>query len=152
MSHFYSNFKYPEESMTPTSFTSRRAPVYADVPDEKWNDWRWQLSHWLNTTEEIEKVLPLTESERKVLSSSGLFRVDITPYFISLIRPEDPDDPTRKQIIPTAAEMVPFTAMMEDSLAEDRQIWGSITANPREPNSQRPEIRYNLVSCGKPLL
>ena len=104
----------------PTPFTSRRAPVYADVPTEKWNDWRWQLSHRLNTAEEIEKIIPLTESERKALNASGLFRVEITPYFISLINPDDPDDPVRKQIIPRAEEMQAFTAMMEDSLAEDR--------------------------------
>ena len=104
----------------PTPFVSKRAPIYADVPDEKWNDWRWQLSHRLNTAEEIEKVLPLTESERKALNTSGLFRVDITPYFISLIDPDDPDDPIRKQVIPLAEEMQSFTAMMEDSLAEDR--------------------------------
>ena len=34
--------------------TSRRAPLWADVPDEKWNDWRWQLSHRVNDVEEIE--------------------------------------------------------------------------------------------------
>lgn len=101
-------------------FPSKRAPAFADVPDEKWNDWRWQLSHRLNTAEEIEKIFPLTESERTALTTPNLFRVDITPYFISLIDPADPQDPVRKQIIPTAAEMVPFTAMMEDSLAEDR--------------------------------
>jgi lysine 2,3-aminomutase len=104
----------------PTPFTSRRAPVYADVPAEKWNDWRWQLSHRLNTAEEIEKIIPLTESERKALNTSGLFRVDITPYFISLINARDPDDPIRKQIVPRLEEMQAFTAMMEDSLAEDR--------------------------------
>ena len=104
----------------PTPFVSKRAPIYADVPDEKWNDWRWQLSHRLNSTEEIEKVLPLNESERKALNTSGLFRVDITPYFISLIDPDDPDDPIRKQVIPLSEEMQSFTAMMEDSLAEDR--------------------------------
>src|ERR687888_138742 len=99
---------------------SRRAPIYEDVPDEKWNDWRWQLSHRLNTVEEIEQIMPLTESERKALQTSGLFRVDITPYFISLIDPSDPDDPIRKQVIPLSEEMQSFTAMMEDSLAEDR--------------------------------
>jgi lysine 2,3-aminomutase len=104
----------------PSPIVSKRAPVYADVPDEKWNDWRWQLSHRLNTVEEIEKVFPLTDSERKALQSSGLFRVDITPYFISLIDPKDPNDPVRKQIIPRSEEMQAFTAMMEDSLAEDR--------------------------------
>jgi len=104
----------------PSPIISKRAPAYADVPDEKWNDWRWQLSHRLNSVDEIEKVVSLTESERKALQSSGLFRVDITPYFISLIDPDDPNDPVRKQIIPRSDELQAFTAMMEDSLAEDR--------------------------------
>ena len=104
----------------PTPIISKRAPIYADVPAEKWNDWRWQLSHRLNTVEEIEKVLNLTESERKALQTQGLFRVDVTPYYISLIDPDDPNDPVRKQIIPVAEELNAFTAMMEDSLAEDR--------------------------------
>ena len=106
--------------MAKRPFTSKRAPIYADVPDEKWNNWRWQLSNRINTVEEFEQVLPLTDSERQALSAPGLFRVDITPYFISLIDPNDPNDPIRKQVIPTAAELVPFTSMMEDSLAEDR--------------------------------
>ncbi|MEN6301005.1 MAG: lysine 2,3-aminomutase [Anaerolineaceae bacterium] len=106
--------------MAKRPFISKRAPAFADVPDEQWNNWRWQLSHRINTIEEFEKVFPLTEEERKALSSAHLFRVDITPYFISLIDPDDPNDPIRKQVVPTAKEMVPFTAMMEDSLAEDR--------------------------------
>jgi lysine 2,3-aminomutase len=106
--------------MSPRKFESKRAPAFKDVPDEKWNDWRWQLSHRLNSIDEIEKIITLTPSERKALGSPGLFRVDITPYFISLIQPDDPNDPIRKQIIPTAGEILPFTGMMEDSLAEDR--------------------------------
>jgi lysine 2,3-aminomutase len=106
--------------MSNTPFPSKRAPLYADVPDEQWNNWRWQLSNRINTPEDFDKVIHLTESERKALSASHLFRVDITPYFASLIDPDDPDDPIRKQVVPTSAEMVPFTAMMEDSLAEDR--------------------------------
>ena len=106
--------------MVTRPFTSKRAPQYMDVPDEKWNDWRWQLSNRINTPEEFERIIPLTESERKALSAGHLFRVDITPYFISLIDPEDPEDPIRKQVVPTEIELAPFTAMMEDSLAEDR--------------------------------
>ncbi len=106
--------------MYKSPFPSKRASVYADVPAEQWDSWRWQLSNRLNSVEDFEKVIPLTESERKALSAPDLFRVDVTPYFVSLIDPDDPNDPVRKQIIPTAGEMVPFTAMMEDSLAEDR--------------------------------
>jgi lysine 2,3-aminomutase len=101
-------------------FPSKRAPLYQDVPDEQWNDWRWQMRNRLNTAEEFEKVITLTESERKALNSAHLFRVEITPYFVSLIDPDDPNDPVRKQIIPTAGEIDAFTGMMEDSLAEDR--------------------------------
>jgi lysine 2,3-aminomutase len=106
--------------MSNTPFVSKRAAAYADIPDDKWNNWRWQLSNRINSVDEFEKVIPLTGSERKALSAPGLFRVDITPYFISLIDPNDPNDPVRKQIVPTDLELVPFTAMMEDSLAEDR--------------------------------
>lgn len=106
--------------MSVLPFPSKRAPAFADIPEEKWNDWRWQLSHRLNSADEIGKIITLTESERKALSEPHLFRVDITPYFISLIDPNDPYDPVRKQVIPTDREMVSFTAEMEDSLAEDK--------------------------------
>jgi lysine 2,3-aminomutase len=99
---------------------SRRAPLWADVPDEQWNDWRWQLSHRVNDVDEIGAVLELTDEEREGLSAPEKFRVDITPYFISLIDPHDPDDPIRRQVIPLGRENQAFTAMMEDSLAEDR--------------------------------
>ncbi len=97
-----------------------RAPYWANIPDEKWMNWRWQMSNRLNTVEELEQVINLTDSERKALSTDGLFRVDVTPYFASLIDPDDPNCPVRKQVIPTAQEMVPFQSMMEDSLAEDK--------------------------------
>jgi lysine 2,3-aminomutase len=106
--------------MSLASFPSKRAPIYQDVPDEKWNDWHWQLSHRLNSLKDFEPILRLTDSEREALASQGLFRVDITPYFVSLIDPDDPNDPIRKQVIPTAGELNAFTGMMEDSLAEDR--------------------------------
>ncbi|MCA9976463.1 MAG: lysine 2,3-aminomutase, partial [Anaerolineales bacterium] len=92
-----------------------RAPYWQDVPDEKWMDWRWQMSNRLNTVSELEKVINLTDAERAALNANDLFRVDITPYFASLIDPNDPNCPVRKQVIPTSREMVPFQSMMEDS-------------------------------------
>jgi L-lysine 2,3-aminomutase len=75
---------------------SRRAPTWADVPNEQWDDWRWQLSNRVNSLEEIGEILELTDDEREGLSAEGKFRVDITPYFISLIDPKDPNDPIRR--------------------------------------------------------
>ncbi|NIW46460.1 MAG: KamA family radical SAM protein, partial [candidate division Zixibacteria bacterium] len=91
------------------------------IPAEKWRDWRWQLSHRLNTFEELSKVINLTPQEIEGLSAPGLFRVDITPYFASLMNPDDPNCPIRKQVIPTSAELVPFESEAIDSLGEENQ-------------------------------
>jgi len=95
-----------------------RPAIWADVPQEKWDDWRWQLSNRLNTIEELSQVIDLTEEELEGLSAEGKFRVDITPYFASLLEP-DPCGPVRMQVIPKGRELVPFDSMMADSLAED---------------------------------
>jgi lysine 2,3-aminomutase len=99
---------------------SPRASIWKDVPDTQWDDWRWQLSHRLNTLDELAQVISLHADEVEALGASHLFRVDITPYFASLIDPNDPNDPIRAQVSPTAKELAPFESMMEDSLAEDR--------------------------------
>jgi lysine 2,3-aminomutase len=99
---------------------SARAPHYVDVPDEQWDDWRWQLSHRVSDMADVAAILELTDEEREGLSAPDKFRVDITPYFISLIDPRDPADPIRRQVLPLGREQHAFTAMMEDSLAEDR--------------------------------
>ncbi len=116
------NLRDPAQRLGPDGkpAVSRRAPKWQDVPDEKWNDWRWQLSNRVNELDEVAEVLNLTDDEREGLGAPDKFRVDITPYFISLIDPDDPNDPIRRQVIPTAAEHQAFTGMMEDSLAEDR--------------------------------
>jgi lysine 2,3-aminomutase len=116
------NLRDPARAVGPDGKPARspRAAIWADVPDERWDDWRWQLSNRVNTVEEIGRVLHLTDDERAGLSSTDKFRVDITPYFLSLIDPDDPNDPIRRQVIPTDCEHEAFTAMMEDSLAEDR--------------------------------
>ncbi len=59
-----------------------------------WNDWRWQLAHRLNTAKELSQIIHLTPEEIEGLSASGHFRVDITPYFASLLDPTTPTVPS----------------------------------------------------------
>ncbi len=104
---------------TPNARTvSRRAPIWADVPVAQWDDWRWQLSHRLNTLDELSSIINLTPEEIEGVRSHH-FRVDITPYFASLIDPDDPNCPIRRQVIPTSQELVAFEGMVADSLNED---------------------------------
>jgi len=111
--------KEQEQELEEPPGTWRPPHPWEDIPPEQWQDWRWQLSHRLNTVEELSQVIDLTPEEATGLSAGGLFRVDITPYFASLMDRHDPNCPIRRQVIPTEREMVPFTAEMVDSLSED---------------------------------
>lgn len=92
---------------------------WEDVPLGRWNDWRWQLSHRLTTASDFASVIDLTPEEEAGLSGPGRLRVAVTPYFASLMDPQDPACPIRRQVIPTAQEMVVTEADRVDSLAED---------------------------------
>jgi lysine 2,3-aminomutase len=114
-----SELEFGSESEEPPG--KRRPPSpWENVPLAQWNDWRWQLSHRLNTTKEFQGVIHLTPEEIEGLSAPGRFRVDVTPYFASLMDPQDAACPIRRQVIPTGQEIVPFEAEMADSLAEDK--------------------------------
>jgi lysine 2,3-aminomutase len=95
-------------------------PIWKDVTDEQWNDWKWQISHRLMTVEDIAQVVNLNEQEKadiaKVMDG---FRVGITPYYASLMDPDDPHDPVRMQAVPVINETYRSSADMEDPLHED---------------------------------
>ena len=95
-------------------------PLFKDVTDEQWNDWHWQVSHRLSTVDDIAKVVNLTEKERAEIEKViGGFRVGITPYYASLMDPDDPTDPVRMQAVPTLLEMHRSPADDADPLHED---------------------------------
>lgn len=98
----------------------KEVPLWAGVTDEQWNDWKWQVSNRLTSVEDIAKVLDLTEKEKadiaKVMHG---FRVGITPYYASLMDPDDPEDPVRMQAVPVIAETHKSEADMLDPLHED---------------------------------
>ncbi|GAA0122655.1 MAG: lysine 2,3-aminomutase [Clostridium argentinense] len=99
---------------------NRRYELFKDVSDADWNDWRWQVRNRIETVEELKKYIPLTkEEEEGVAQCVKSLRMAITPYYLSLIDPNDPNDPVRKQAIPTALELNKAAADLEDPLHED---------------------------------
>ena len=99
---------------------SRRKQMFADVTDEQWNDWKWQVKNRIETLDQLKKYIALTpEEEEGVRESLKTLRMAITPYYLSLINPDDPHDPIRKQSIPTGAELHQADADLLDPLHED---------------------------------
>ena len=103
--------------------TSLRLPSRirrADVADDDWSDWRWQLRNRITRVEELEQILTLTEGERAGLAAAiGDFPVGITPYYAALMDPHNPACPIRMQSIPIAAEATRAEGEYRDPLGED---------------------------------
>ena len=99
---------------------SRAYGLFKDIPDELWNDWHWQVANRVETLEDLKKYVKLTpEEEDGVKKCLGTLRMAITPYYLSLIDPDDPFDPVRRQAIPTAAELYQAPEDQLDPLHED---------------------------------
>lgn len=99
---------------------SRKNGLFLDVPDEQWNDWKWQVKNRVETVEDLKKYMTLTpEEEEGIEACLKTLRMAITPYYLSLIDLNDPNDPVRKQAIPTATELHQAKADLLDPLHED---------------------------------
>ena len=99
---------------------SRRKELFPNVTDEQWNDWKWQVKNRIETLDQLKKYIQLTpEEEDGVAKSLQTLRMAITPYYLSLINPDDPYCPIRRQAIPTAAELHQSKADLLDPLHED---------------------------------
>jgi len=98
----------------------RRIPLWNNIGDEDWNDWRWQIANRISTLDELEKVIHLQPEEREGIKRSlSTLRMAITPYYASLMDPDDPDCPIRKQAVPVSMELQDNEHEMEDPLHED---------------------------------
>ena len=94
--------------------------MFPEVADEQWNDWKWQVKNRIETLEDLKKYVKLTaEEEEGVRKTLSTLRMAITPYYLSLIDPNDPHDPVRRQCIPTALETHQAAADLLDPLHED---------------------------------
>ncbi|MCL2702043.1 MAG: lysine 2,3-aminomutase [Defluviitaleaceae bacterium] len=99
---------------------SRRKAMFPAVTDADWNNWRWQIRNRVEDIGALEKLINLTKEEKEGVSKClGTMRMAVTPYYLSLIDPNDPHDPIRKQAIPLEAELRAAPAEMEDPLSED---------------------------------
>lgn len=79
--------------------------LWKDVTEDQWNSWDWQIANRITTIEELEQVVNLTEEERTgVEATLKKLKMAITPYYATLIDPDNYNCPIRRQAIPTIYE------------------------------------------------
>lgn len=99
---------------------SGRAQLFPGVADAEWGDWRWQLKHAVRSPAQLERYLSLTDDERAgCTETAAIFRLGISPYYLSLIDRQHPFCPVRMQAIPTRAEARVRPGELKDPLGED---------------------------------
>ena len=92
-------------------------PTSARPPE--WSDWRWQMRHRVHDEESLRGYIRPTEDELKAIAATrDVFRWNITPYYASLMDPDDPDCPVRRQVVPRMSEMAPDIVGVVDPLDE----------------------------------
>lgn len=97
-----------------------RAAHFPAVSDREWNSWQWQFRNRITDPWRFSDFISLSESERMMveLPERG-FPVSVTPYYLSLIDPEDPEQPLRKCVIPRIDELSRSSGEGEDPLGEE---------------------------------
>src|ERR1700752_3119113 len=83
----------------------RRHPLWRNVPDHQWNDWRWQSQNAIRSVRQLRELLPFTQKELEAIGDlEAEYKQAIPPYYFSLINPEDPNDPIRLQSVTSPLE------------------------------------------------
>lgn len=89
------------------------------IPKKLWNSWEWQLSQRITDIDRLSFPWITENQKSHIKGVCRRFPMAVTPYYLSLINPEDPDDPLTKQVLPSTQEMLSNTKSALDPLNEE---------------------------------
>lgn len=94
---------------------------WQEVTAAEWHDWNWQYHNLIMDVEKLAEVIPLSAEEIEAgRVSKEEYKFSTTPYYATLIDPDNPECPIRLQTVPDFREMKKGPADMRDPLAEDQ--------------------------------
>jgi lysine 2,3-aminomutase len=100
------------------SFCHRFFPT---ATEENWNDWQWQLQNRITSSRQLAKIINLSDNERNSFHfQDTALPLAITPYYASLISPDNPGQPIRRTMIPVMSELLVSAGESPDPLGEER--------------------------------
>ncbi|CEO30100.1 L-lysine 2 [[Clostridium] sordellii] len=96
--------------------------------ESDWNNYKWQLSNRITDVDTLAKILNLTQKEiDSIRGVQSQFRWAISPYYLSLIDPDDSYDPIKLMSIPTYIELDDEISDLDPMGEEFTNPAGSIT-------------------------
>ncbi len=82
--------------------------------EHEWNDWKWQVRNQIRDVATLAKIIPLFKDEfDQIKKVEKEVRWGISPYYVSLIDPDDPFCPVRMQSVPSIQEALDSSIVTE---------------------------------------
>lgn len=70
-------------------------------------NWQTLLTQNVTTAEELTEYIHFSDEEYlNIKNEIGMFPMSVTKYYLSLINPDDPDDPIRKMAVPSGLPVI----------------------------------------------
>ncbi|HIJ85978.1 MAG: lysine 2,3-aminomutase YodO family protein [Magnetococcales bacterium] len=93
---------------------------YPHITSGQWSDWRWQLKNRIRRLKDLQKLFNLTADEMQAFRrGEPKLPMALTPYYASLMDPENGNDPLRRTHIPVGGERVVSPQELIDPLGEE---------------------------------
>ncbi|RCK80292.1 MAG: Lysine 2,3-aminomutase [Candidatus Ozemobacter sibiricus] len=101
----------------------RGLPETLRFSEKEWNDWRWQMRSRITKAAALKNFLRLTTAQVEAMTEvEKRFRTVITPYYLSLANPDNPNDPILRQSLPDPRELEMADFGQADPLAEEEDM------------------------------
>lgn len=89
------------------SVQKKKIMEYLGATGEQWDDYRWQVANRFTDADSIGDILNLGKKEREKIREVGKkYRFAISPYYMSLIDPDNDMCPVKRQAVPSAGELI----------------------------------------------
>lgn len=92
------------ETKFPDWYEQNKKRFFKKINEKNWKDWNWQLSNRITTSIELKKFFYFID-EKEIESVIKKFPFAITPYLLSIINIDDPDNPILRQVLPSRLEL-----------------------------------------------
>lgn len=93
---------------------------FPDATLKDWNNWHWQIRNSIRSIDQLSKFIRLSDSEIKPDGPNGQsLPLRISPYYLSLLNPDNPEQPLRKCVVPVFDEFIVHPSEASDPLSEE---------------------------------
>lgn len=93
---------------------------FPEATVKDWNNWHWQIKNSARSIEQLSRYIRLSENEvRPEAENCQTLPLRITPYYISLLDRENPEQSLRKSVVPVFDEFLVHQGEASDPLSEE---------------------------------